>query len=53
MFSYFSIKTFVGRVNPKILYTKMSDKMEYANSADSDQTAPEQSDQVIHCLPFR
>ena len=25
---------------PKILYTKMSDKMAYANSADPDQTAP-------------
>ena len=26
---------------PKISYTKESDKMEYANSADPDQTAPE------------
>ena len=26
---------------PKILYTKVSDKMTYANSADPDQTAPE------------
>ena len=26
---------------PKILYTKVSDKMAYANSADPDQTAPE------------
>ena len=25
---------------PKISYTKVSDKMEYANSADPDQTAP-------------
>ena len=25
----------------KIPYTKVSDKMEYANSADPDQTAPE------------
>ena len=25
---------------PKISYTKMSDKMAYANSADPDQTAP-------------
>ena len=25
----------------KILYTKVSDKMTYANGADSDQTAPE------------
>ena len=26
---------------PKILYSKVSDKMAYANSADPDQTAPE------------
>ena len=26
---------------PKISYTKVSDKMTYANSADPDQTAPE------------
>ena len=26
---------------PKILNTKVSDKMTYANSADPDQTAPE------------
>ena len=26
---------------PKISYTKVSDKMVYANSADPDQTAPE------------
>ena len=26
---------------PKILITKVSDKMTYANSADPDQTAPE------------
>ena len=26
---------------PKCLYIKVSDKMFYANSADSDQTAPE------------
>ena len=25
---------------PKILYTKLSDKRAYANSADPDQTAP-------------
>ena len=29
---------------PKILYTKISDKMEYANSADQDQT--------LHCCHF-
>ena len=28
---------------PKILYTKESDKMAYANSADPDQTAPERA----------
>ena len=26
--------------SPKILYTKISDKMAYANSVDPDQTAP-------------
>ena len=26
---------------PKIPYTKVSDKMQYTNSADPDQTAPE------------
>ena len=26
---------------PKILYTKVSDKMAYANSLDPEQTAPE------------
>ena len=26
--------------SPKILYTKVSDKMAYANKADLDQTAP-------------
>ena len=26
---------------PKILYTKVSDEMAYANSTDLDQTAPE------------
>ena len=34
-------------------YTKVTDKMEYANIADPDQTAPkEQSDQGLHCLPL-
>ena len=33
-------KTWVWKC-PKILYTKVSDKMEYANSADPDQTAPD------------
>ena len=33
---------------PKILYTKVADKMAYANSADPDQTAPH----GLHCLPF-
>ena len=35
---------------PKIYNTKVSDKMTYANSADSDQTAPERSG--LHFLPF-
>ena len=29
---------------PKILYTKVSDKMAYTDSADPDQTAPEGAD---------
>ena len=33
---------------PKILKTKVSDKMTYANSADPE----EQSDQGLHCLPY-
>ena len=35
---------------------KFSDRQIWANSADPDQTAPrgeEQSDQGLHCLPFR
>ena len=35
---------------PKILFTKSSDKMAYANSVDLDQTAPGQD---LHCLPFQ
>ena len=34
----------------------LSDRYAWANSADQDQTAPreeEQSDQGLHCLPFR
>ena len=34
---------------PKILYTKVSVKMAYANSTDSDKV---QSDQGLLCLPF-
>ena len=35
------------------MYTKVSDKITYANSVDPDQTAPkEQSDQGLHCLQF-
>ena len=39
---------------PKLLFSKQSDKMAYANSADQEQTAPkkEQSDQGLYCLPF-
>ena len=33
----------------KILYTKIADKMSYANSIASDQTAP---DQGLYGLPF-
>ena len=35
----------------KISNTKVSNKMPYANSADPDQTAPEQSDRGLHWLP--
>ena len=43
----------VCMVNVIISYTKVSDKVAYTNSADSDQTAPEgASDQGQHCLPF-
>ena len=43
----------IYRKCPNISYTKVSDKMAYANSVDPDQTAPqEQSDQGLHCLPF-
>ena len=38
---------------PKILYTKVSDKMAYINIADLEQTAPEvKSDHGLHCLLF-
>ena len=33
----------------KISYSKVSDKMAYANSVDPEQTVP---DQGLHCLPF-
>ena len=37
------------RNDPKFL-----DRYAWANTADPDQTAPgEQSDQGLHCLPFR
>ena len=31
---------------------KFSDRQIWANSADPDQTAPQQSDQGLHCLPM-
>ena len=34
------IKNIQYRKCPKILHTKVADKMAYANSADPDQTAP-------------
>ena len=38
---------------PKILNTRVSDKMTHANSVDPDQTAPkEQSDLGLDCLSF-
>ena len=39
----------------KILYTKVSDRMAYANSADLDQTAPEEavsSDSTLFAIPL-
>ena len=41
---------------PKILNTKVSDKMPYANSADPDQTAPEGavwSGSTLFAIPIR
>ena len=32
--------------------SKFSDRQVWSNSADPDQTAPQQSDQGLHCLPF-
>ena len=40
-----------GVVNVQIVHRCVWN-MAYANSADPDQTAPEQSDQDLHCLPF-
>ena len=37
---------------PIISFTKVSDKMAYANGADPDQILKEQSDQGLHCLAF-
>ena len=45
--SWFSLYV-VMEVCSKILHSKVSDKMTFANSADPDQT--EQSDQGLHCL---
>ena len=40
--TYYLVKVVYGKCI-KISYTKVSDKMAYANSADPDQTAPERS----------
>ena len=45
-------QTLIYGKHPKISNTKVSDKMAYVNSADPDQTAQEQSDQGLNCLPF-
>ena len=39
-------------VNVLKFCSKVTDRMAYANSADSDQTASGQSDLGLHCLPF-
>ena len=39
---YLNAKTRYGKC-PKILYTKASDRMAYANGVDLDQTAPEEA----------
>ena len=44
-----NIIVFVHGKYSKILYTRVADKMAYANSADAE----EQSGQGLHCLPFR
>ena len=42
--SYFATKSCCEHGKcPKFLYTKIADKMAYANSADPDQTAPERA----------
>ena len=41
---------------PKILYSKMSDKLAFANSADPDQTAPKGaawSGSTLFAIPLR
>ena len=47
MMDQFGIKLFWSDIQyvicPKILYTKVSDKISYANSVDPDQTAPEEA----------
>ena len=40
-YSPFSCLSMTYDICPKFSYTKVSDKMAYANSAYSDQTAPE------------
>ena len=40
MFTYLPTLFTYGNY-PKLLYTKVADKMSYANSIDPDQTAPE------------
>ena len=37
---------------PKISNTKVSDKMTYTNSADPDQTAPEEAYTVCNCTQY-
>ena len=46
--AYISYSAFNYSNCPKILYTEISDKMEYANKADTE----EHSDHGLHCLPF-
>ena len=35
----------------KILYTRVSDKMAHTNSADPDQTAPEEAKSTLFAIP--
>ena len=51
-FSQFLRGLYIGRICTYRNDPKFSDRQVWANSVDQDQTAPEQSDQGLYCLPF-